>query len=207
VPPLKYATRLFSHYLWFTCHSTGCYLPCGCAKSGHFHSCCPSPVLNILLEILWKIVYIAIHECVILVILHIFKMSYQLRNIEQCYLPGKMADNMHSHKKSDHLMSILPPALFPHSYPHNCYSFLSHFYLDSHLWALHQLSVLFLAVSSCFYPQKSGNSAYLVPLYHVSSSPPQLLVLSNSFLSLLTSLNIRSTLCAVSGCLWLSKPF
>ena len=75
--------------------------------------------------------YIAIHECVILVILHIFKMSYQLRNIEQCYLPGKMADNMHSHKKSDHL--ILPPALFPHSYPHNCYSFLSHFYLDSHL--------------------------------------------------------------------------
>jgi len=45
--------------------------------------------------------YIAIHECVILVILHIFKMSYQLRNIEQCYLPGKMADNMHSHKKSD----------------------------------------------------------------------------------------------------------
>ena len=30
-------------------------------------------------------------------------MSYKLRNIEQCYLPwanlpGKMADNMHSHK-------------------------------------------------------------------------------------------------------------
>ena len=36
----------------FTCHCTGCYLPCGCAKSGHFHSCCPSPVLNILPEIL-----------------------------------------------------------------------------------------------------------------------------------------------------------
>jgi len=99
----------------FTCHSTGCYLPCGCAKSGHFHSCCPSPVLNILLEILWKIVYIAIHECVILVILHIFKMSYQLRNIEQCYLPGKMADNMHSHKKSDPtscpVSALLPPQL------------------------------------------------------------------------------------------------
>ena len=28
-------------------------------------------------------------------------MSYQLGNIEQCYLPGKMADNMHSHEKSD----------------------------------------------------------------------------------------------------------
>jgi len=142
VPPLKYATRLFSHYLWFT-HSTGCYLPCGCAKSGHFHSCCPSPVLNILLEILWKIVYIAIHECVILVILHIFKMSYQLRNIEQCYLPGKMADNMHSHKKSDPTSCPVSALL-----PHNCYSFLSHFYLDSHLWAVNQLSVLFLAVSS-----------------------------------------------------------
>jgi hypothetical protein len=62
--------------------------------------------------------YIAIHECVILVILHIFKMSYQLRNIEQCYLPGKMADNMHSHGKSDHhqftificVLFILPTA-------------------------------------------------------------------------------------------------
>jgi hypothetical protein len=35
----------------FTCRSAGCYLPCGCAKIGHFHSCCPSHVLNILLEI------------------------------------------------------------------------------------------------------------------------------------------------------------
>jgi hypothetical protein len=31
--------------------------------------------------------YIPIHQCEILVILHIFKMGYQLRNIEQCYLP------------------------------------------------------------------------------------------------------------------------
>jgi hypothetical protein len=56
-------------------------------KSGHFHSCCPSPVLNILLEISWKILYIASYVCIIDLILHIFKMSYQLRNIEQCYLP------------------------------------------------------------------------------------------------------------------------
>ena len=48
----------------------------------------------------------AIYECVILVILHIFKMSYQLRNIELCYLPWKMADNMHSHEKSDHFIWI-----------------------------------------------------------------------------------------------------
>ena len=136
---------------------TGCYLPWCCAKSGPFHSCCPSPVLDILLEILWNLLYIAIHKFKFPVILHIFKMSYQLRNIEQCYLPGKMADNMHSHEKSDHLMSILPPALFPHSYPHSCWCFLTHFYLDSHLWALNQLSVLFLAVSDCQNSQKSEN--------------------------------------------------
>jgi hypothetical protein len=46
--------------------------------------------------------YIAIHECIIYVILHIFKISYQLQNIEQWYLPGKMAHNMYSHEKSDH---------------------------------------------------------------------------------------------------------
>src|SRR5882762_7661090 len=125
-------------------------------------------------------------------------MSYQLRNIEQCYLPGKMADNMHSHKKSDPtscpVSALLPPQLL--------------LLFESFLSGFTSLSCksTFCAVSG-FYPQKSRNSAYLVPLYHVSSSPPQLLVLSNSFLSLLTSLNIRSTLCAVSGCLWLSKPF
>ena len=75
----------------------------GARDDSHFprfrcDSCCPSPVLNILLEILWKIAYIAIRECIISVILRIFKMSYQLRNIEQCYLP----DSMHSHEKSDH---------------------------------------------------------------------------------------------------------
>ena len=130
---------VISTEIGFTCHSTGCYLPCGCAKSGHFHSCCPSPVLNILLEILWKIVYIAIYECIISVILHIFKMGYQLRNIEQCYLPwpnviclGKWQITCTATKKA----ITLPPALFPHSYPHNCYCFLTHLYLDSHLWAL-----------------------------------------------------------------------
>jgi hypothetical protein len=34
-----------------------------------------------------KMLYMAIHEYIISMILHIFKMSYQLRNIEQCYLP------------------------------------------------------------------------------------------------------------------------
>jgi hypothetical protein len=52
-----------------------------------------------------------------------------LSAMAQCYLPGKMADNMHSHKKSDHLMFILPPALFLHSSPHNrvikCLDFLT----------------------------------------------------------------------------------
>ena len=52
-----------------------------------------------------------------------------LSAIAQCYLPGKMADNMHSHTKSDHLMSILPPALFLHSSSHNrvikCLDFLT----------------------------------------------------------------------------------
>ena len=52
---------------------------------GHFHSCCPSPVLNILLEIPWKIQYLITHVCITLVILHVFKMSYELKNIEQCY--------------------------------------------------------------------------------------------------------------------------
>ena len=49
--------------------------------------------------------YIAIYECIIYVILHIFKISYQLQNIEQWYLPGKMADNMHSHEKVTTLAS------------------------------------------------------------------------------------------------------
>jgi hypothetical protein len=48
-----------------------------------------------------------------------------LSAIAQCYLPGKMADNMHSHKKQ----SSLPPALFLHSSPHNwvrkCLDFLT----------------------------------------------------------------------------------
>jgi hypothetical protein len=75
------------------------YLPCGCVQAVTFHSCCPSPVLNILLKISWKVLYTAIHVFIIKVILHIFKMSYRLRNIEQCYLPGKMGNNMHSHEK------------------------------------------------------------------------------------------------------------
>ena len=126
-----------------------------------------------------------------------------LSAMAQCYLPGKMADNMHSHEKSDHLMSILPPTLFPHSYPHNCCCFLTHFYLDSHLWALNQLSVLFLAVSTL---KKVKTAQTLCPSVVFPLFSPQLLVLSDSFLSVFTSLNIRSTLCAVSGCLWLSKP-
>ena len=46
------------------------------------------------------------------VILHVFKMSYELKNIEQCYLPGKMADNMHSHKKPDLITSCPVAVLF-----------------------------------------------------------------------------------------------
>jgi hypothetical protein len=68
-------------------------------------------------------------------ILHIFKMSYQLRNIEQCYLPwpnviclGKWQITCTA-TKSDHFMSILPSALFLHSSPHNrvikCLDFLT----------------------------------------------------------------------------------
>jgi hypothetical protein len=55
-------------------------------ESGHFHSCCPSPVLNIVLEISRKILYIAFHVHIILVISYLFKASYK-RNIEQRYLP------------------------------------------------------------------------------------------------------------------------
>ena len=60
-----------------------------------------------------KIGYVAIYKCVILIILHIFKIIYQLGNIEQCYLPGKMADNMHSHEKSDHFMLKVHPTFCP----------------------------------------------------------------------------------------------
>src|SRR5882762_11113369 len=56
-------------------------------ESGHFHSCCPSPVLNIVLEISRKLSYISFHVHIILVISYLFKASYKLRNIEQCYLP------------------------------------------------------------------------------------------------------------------------
>jgi hypothetical protein len=50
-----------------------------------------------------------------------------LSAIAQCYLPGKMADNMHSHKKqSSHPSCLL---LFLHSSPHNwvrkCLDFLT----------------------------------------------------------------------------------
>ena len=31
--------------------------------------------------------YLVTHVCIILVILHVFKMSYELKNVEQCYLP------------------------------------------------------------------------------------------------------------------------
>ena len=116
--------------------------------------------------------YVAIYKCVILVILHIFKISYQLGNIEQCYLPGKMADNMHSHEKSNHFMSILPSALFPHSYnPQLLLLF------DPFLSGFTSLSFksAFCAVSGylwLFLPQKSENSADLVPLCHVSSLLP-----------------------------------
>src|SRR5882762_11611715 len=91
-------------------------------------------------------------------------MSYQLRNIEQCYLPGKMADNMHSHKKSDPtscpVSALLPPQLL--------------LLFESFLSGFTSLSFksTFCAVFSCFYPQKSRNSAYLVPLYHISSLLP-----------------------------------
>jgi hypothetical protein len=97
-------------------------------KSVHFHSRCPSTVLNILLEISRKIMYIAIHVFIISVILHIFKLSYELRNIEQCYLPwpnviclGKWQITCTA-TKSDHIscpLSTLPPALFLHSSPHH----------------------------------------------------------------------------------------
>ena len=60
---------------------------------GHFHSCCPSPVLDILLEIPRKIQYLITHVCIILVILHVFKISYELKNIEQCYLPWSAWEN------------------------------------------------------------------------------------------------------------------
>ena len=99
-------------------------------------------------------------------------------------------------------MSILPPALFPHSYPHNCYSFLSHFYPDSHIWALNQLSVLFLAVSSCFYPQKAETVHTLCPSI-MFPPPPQLLVLSDSFYlcsHLWTSDQLSVLSLVVSGC-------
>jgi hypothetical protein len=46
-------------------------------------------------------------------------MNSEILNNVICHapnLPGKIADNMHSRKKSDHL---LPPALFLHSSPHN----------------------------------------------------------------------------------------
>ena len=69
-------------------------------KIGHFHSCCLSPVLNIFLEIPWEIQYIVTHVCIIVIILHVFKMTYKFRNSEQCYLHGKMADNLHSHTKT-----------------------------------------------------------------------------------------------------------
>jgi hypothetical protein len=55
------------------------------------------------------------------VILHTFKIGYYLGHIKQCYLPGKMADNMHSQKQ-------VVMALFLHSPPHNwvrkCFDFL-----------------------------------------------------------------------------------
>ena len=70
-------------------------------------------------------------------------MGYQLRNIEQCYLPGKMADNMHSHEKSDHptscpLSTLLPPQLL--------------LLFDSFISGFTSLSLklTFCAVSSCF---------------------------------------------------------
>ena len=75
-------------------------------------------------------------------------MSYQLGNIEQCYLPGKMADNMHSHKKSNHFMSILPPALFLHSPPHiwviKCLDFLPSIHISILQLARHNVWILFI---------------------------------------------------------------
>ena len=66
--------------------------------------------------------YIAIHECIISMILHIFKMSYQLWNIEQCYLPwpnviclGKWQITCTAIKNR----SLLLPALFLYSSSHN----------------------------------------------------------------------------------------
>jgi hypothetical protein len=61
------------------------------------HVAVQNAVTSILVALLLSLIYywksykkmlcIAIHEFIISVILHIFKMSYQLRNIEQCYLP------------------------------------------------------------------------------------------------------------------------
>ena len=105
----------------FTCRSAGWSAMWLC-KIGHFHSCCPSPVLNILLEIPWKIEYFINHVCIILGILHAFKISYELRNIEQCYLPwanviclGKWQITCTATKNR----SLLLPALFLYSSSHN----------------------------------------------------------------------------------------
>src|SRR5882762_9011989 len=57
------------------CHEVGLpAIPLGVfcqwlCKSDYFHSCCPSPVLNILLEISLKMVYVAFPVCIIFMIL------------------------------------------------------------------------------------------------------------------------------------------
>ena len=55
---------------------------------------------------------------------------------------------MHSHK-SNHLLFILPPTLFPHSPCPNCCFYLAHFYLDSHCSDFYAISV-FLAAETLF---------------------------------------------------------
>ena len=85
---------------------------------GHFHSCCPSPVLNILLKIPQKFQYLITHVCIILVILHVSKMNYELKNIEQCYLPwanviclGKWQITCTAAQKTD-LITSCPVSVF-----------------------------------------------------------------------------------------------
>jgi hypothetical protein len=93
-------------------------------KSVHFHSCCSSPVLNILLEISWKVLWIAIHVCNFKYIWNELWTQKFARNIKQCYL---LADNMHSHKMwSSHVHPTSRPvsALFPHNWVRKCIDFL-----------------------------------------------------------------------------------
>ena len=90
-----------------------------------------------------------------------------LSAMAQCYLPGKMADNMHSHEKSDHpasspLSTLLPPQLL--------------LLFDSFISGFTSLSLelTFGGVSGCFWLSKLSKKRKLadfVPLCCVFSLP------------------------------------